>query len=295
MIVGHRCSVDDIIEAVVSKLETHGLTNTTFIFFSSDHGYKQGQWRVGTSKQHPYETDIRVPLLVRGPGITRGSTFDQITGNVDVTPTFLDLAGVKAPNFMDGRSMLPWLLSKDVLVSSEESGSSAPWRDQWLNEYMSVGTYYNDHSKAWQDGKNTTAECGGNMPRGPHGNVNGKCVESKGIGDGNCYFVDSTHSNNWRALRILREGENLQYIEYDPKWKFDASGMQHYELYDIAKDPYQMTNIYDQASAAKKSELHAALSKYFNCGGTADKPTTCHEADRGSTSAAMSSIPSYFV
>lgn len=292
-------SVDDIIEAVVAKLEEHGLLNSTFIFYSSDHGYKQGQWRVGTSKQHPYETDIRVPLLARGPGITHGSVFEQITGNVDVTPTFLDLAGVELPKFMDGRSMLPWLISKDVRVDGEEQDTSIPWRDQWLNEYMSVGTYYNDHSHCWQDAKNTTEKCGGAMPRGPKGSVK-TCKESTGVGDGNCYFVDSKHSNNWRALRIIRESENLQYIEYDPDWKFIPTGIQHYELYDIDKDPYQMENIYNQTTAEKKANLHDALSRYFECKGTVDKQSNCQGADRGSPSTESHRPPpppatSYFV
>ena len=58
---------------MVDKLTAAGVIDKTFIFYSSDHGYKQGQWRVGTSKQHPYETDIRVPFLARGPGIQAGS------------------------------------------------------------------------------------------------------------------------------------------------------------------------------------------------------------------------------
>jgi hypothetical protein len=82
----------------------------TFIFYSSDHGYKQGQWRVGTSKQHPYETDIHVPFLARGPGIEAGSKHAPVAGNVDITPTILALAGVAVPPFMDGKSLLPFLL-----------------------------------------------------------------------------------------------------------------------------------------------------------------------------------------
>merc|ERR1712080_261005 len=55
---------------------------------------------------------------------------------------------------------------------------------------------------------------------GPTGKVEkSKCKESEGIGDGTCYFVDSTHSNTWRALRIISESENLQYVEYDPTWQ----------------------------------------------------------------------------
>jgi len=199
----------------------------------------------------------------------------------------MGLAGVSIPNFMDGRSMVPWLVSKDVIVESTQRGadSDTQWRDRLLIEYLSVGTYYNDHSNAWQDGKKTTAKCGGGMPRGPAGAVK-TCTESEGIGDGNCYFVDSKHSNSWRALRIITKSENLQYIEYDPSWLFNATGpsgegLQHYELYNIDKDPYQMHNVYNQTDASKRAELHSAISQYFNCKGDDKTPSTCKDADRG--------------
>merc|ERR1712048_1402781 len=96
------------------------------------------------------------------------------------------------------------------------------------------------------------------------------------------------HSNSWRALRILTKEENLQYVEYDPTWTWNTTddtgaGLQHYELYDIAKDPYQMTNIYGQTSDAKRRTLHAAISKYYACRGDDSTPTTCHAADRAET------------
>ena len=61
----------------------------------------------------------------------------------------------------------------------------------------------------------------------------GACVESTGVGDGNCYFVDSKLSNNWRQLRIVGgdDGVDMSYVEYDPTWAFnDTAAMQHYEL-----------------------------------------------------------------
>jgi N-acetylglucosamine-6-sulfatase len=212
-----------------------------------DHGYKQGQWRIGTSKQHPYDTDIRVPLLARGPGIKPGSVFVQPSGNVDLTPTILTIAGGAAyvPPFMDGRSMTafltPSLEARDVLAAK-------PWRPHFLNEYKSVGTYYNDHSKCWGNDVINGRTCPGTMPRSPLpvpdaaiaglAVIEGEdetmfvpanavsaaagCVESTGIGDGNCYFVDSTHSNNWRQLRIVggEDGVDMNYIEYDPEFAF---------------------------------------------------------------------------
>lgn len=277
-------SVDDLVEAIVDKLTAQGVLDKTFIFYSSDHGYKQGQWRIGTSKEHPYETDIRVPLLVAGPGVAAGSTPEQMVGNVDVAPTILSLAGVTPPTFMDGRSMLPLLLPELPDPARRGPGASraaAPWRTEFLNEYYSVGTYYNDHSSAWQDGKTTTDACGGAMPRGPAGAVK-DCKESTGVGDGNCYFVDSTHSNSWRALRIIDGAaqRNWQYIEYDPAWQWNATGptgagLQHYELYDIDADPYQMNNMYPAANDTVKTELHGRLAAYYACGGSKTTQSNC--------------------
>ena len=131
--------MDEIVGAVVDKLTAAGVIDKTFIFYSSDHGYKQGQWRVGTSKQHPYETDIRVPFLARGPGIQAGSKPAQVTGNIDLTPTMLELAGGAAyvPEFMDGHSMVPFLVKTGEVAEREARVSS--WREAMLNEYLSVG------------------------------------------------------------------------------------------------------------------------------------------------------------
>ena len=99
---------------------------------------------------------------------------------------------------------------------------------------------------------------------------NSSCVESSGVGNGNCWIVDSRESNNWRQLRIMNETMNWSYVEYDPNWEFNVtdesgSGLQHYELYDVEKDPYQIDNIYSQASLETKVALHRQLENYFRC------------------------------
>ena len=152
-------------------------------------------------------------------------------------------------------------------LADAREAAGQPWRTEFLNEYYSVGTYWNDHSNAWEDGKTTTTACGGAMPRGPTGKPS-KCTESEGEGDGNCYFVDSTHSNSWRALRIIDGAakRNWQYVEYDSAWKWNTTdgfkGLQHYELYDIDADPYQMTNVYngtDDPSGVRDTAQKASL------------------------------------
>ena len=216
---------------------------------------------------------------MRGPGIQAGGNFTtQISGNVDVMPTMLHLAAGKEflrAVDLDGRSMASFM----VAGMAPEEGAAAPaWRDHFLNEYLSVGTYFNDHSTIWQDGTTTSRRCGTSGtkqsagPRGPGGTTPSECAESTGLGDGECYFVDSTRSNSWRQLRINNASMNWNYLEYDPEWKFrvtDASGagLQHYELYDISADPYQMNNLYGKASVEVRAALHAQLAAYYNCRG----------------------------
>ena len=66
---------------------------------------------------------------------------------------------------------------------------------------------------------------------------------------------------------------NWNYLEYDPKWTFQASdpsggGLQHYELYDISADPYQMHNLYPETSMEVREALHRQLADYFKCVGS---------------------------
>lgn len=105
-------AVDDLVESIVSKLEAAGQLNNTYIFFASDNGFKLGEHRLLAGKNTPFEEDIRVPLLVRGPGIEAGKSVNELAGNIDLAPTFAELARVKAPGFADGRSLVPLLMGR---------------------------------------------------------------------------------------------------------------------------------------------------------------------------------------
>ena len=95
------------------------------------------------------------------------------------------------------------------------------------------------------------------------------CVETRGIGDGQCYFVDSIHSNSWRQLRILNATTDWNYVEFDRTWTFNASSfdLQHYELYDVRVDPYQMNNLWVSTPDSVKRSLHQELNDFWLCKG----------------------------
>ena len=71
----------------------------------------------------PYEEDINIPLLVRGPGVAAGSTTGKLALDTDYLPTFMDLAGTQTPSYVDGRTL-----------GSVLEGSVTPWRSAILLE-----------------------------------------------------------------------------------------------------------------------------------------------------------------
>lgn len=102
-------SVDRMIGALEKKLRRTGqLANTVFVF-SSDNGYHIGEHRLYPGKLTAYDTDVNVPLVVAGPGIAPGSTNGDLVQNVDLAPTFDELAGTKAPASVEGKSIVALL------------------------------------------------------------------------------------------------------------------------------------------------------------------------------------------
>jgi arylsulfatase A-like enzyme len=102
-------SLDDNVGRVLDYLDKQGLAGNTIVVYTSDQGFFLGDhgW---FDKRFMYEESLRMPLLVRWPGVVKpGSTCDAMVLNVDFAPTLLDAAQVKVPADMQGRSFLPWL------------------------------------------------------------------------------------------------------------------------------------------------------------------------------------------
>jgi N-acetylglucosamine-6-sulfatase len=129
--------VDDLVAGVLNTLNTtktpdgaNALSNT-YVFFTSDNSCHHGEHRIREQKWRPYEEDIHMPLLVRGPGVAAGSTTYGLTLNTDFLPTFTDLACSSASpcdtrNWSyvpDGRSLEPVL-----------HGDATTWRSAVLLE-----------------------------------------------------------------------------------------------------------------------------------------------------------------
>jgi arylsulfatase A-like enzyme len=185
-------AVDEAVAGIVEALQDAGRLDQAWIIFTSASGFLAGEHRVPRGKALPYEPAVRVPLVVRGPGVAAGLRLRQPVSTVDLVPTILDMAGVEAGSRLDGRSLLPVLrdpglfYGRDLLIEGPGGGARAP---------------------------------------------------------------------SFAALRTPR----YLYVQY-------ATGEE--ELYDLARDPYELTSLHALPSrAALRAELARRLQRLARCAG----------------------------
>jgi N-acetylglucosamine-6-sulfatase len=109
-------AVDEAVAQIVNELTRVGKLDNTYIIFTSDNGFFHGEHRVSAGKVLLYEPSIRVPLLIRGPGIPAGRHRSQFVANIDLAPTIVQATGAQPGRVMDGRSLIPF--AKDKLLQS---------------------------------------------------------------------------------------------------------------------------------------------------------------------------------
>lgn len=131
-------AVDEMVGALVDTLQGLGQLDNTFLVFASDNGFHQGQHRLEQGKATGFEEDLRVPLLVRGPGVPKGGRVRLLTANVDYAATFAAIAGASVPDWVDGRSLLPLLQGR----------SPSPWRQALLLEYKPAAPDFSQQALA---------------------------------------------------------------------------------------------------------------------------------------------------
>jgi N-acetylglucosamine-6-sulfatase len=109
-------AVDRMVERIIKALRASDELANTYLIFTSDNGYLLGEHgHIG--KRLGYEESVRVPLVVRGPGIPQRKRVPELVQNIDLAPTVVDISGAEAGLEMDGRSLLPLL---------ENAGGTAP-------------------------------------------------------------------------------------------------------------------------------------------------------------------------
>jgi N-acetylglucosamine-6-sulfatase len=125
-------SVDYGVVGVVNALRAAHQLDDTLLVFVSDNGFMSGQHRVRQGKVLPYEPSIRVPLMIRGPGVPRRRTSDQLVWNGDLAPTILQATGAKPVGELDGQSIWPFIrhpglrVPRTVVLEGPPIGAGSP-------------------------------------------------------------------------------------------------------------------------------------------------------------------------
>jgi arylsulfatase A-like enzyme len=219
-------AVDRGVASLVDTLRSVGELHDTDIVFTSDNGFHLGQHRLPAGKLTAYDTDIHVPLLVRGPGIAPASHVRAMAGNVDLAPTFAAMAHVHAASFTDGRSLLE--------VARQAPGASRRWRQAYLVEHRNVvGTSNPARPKA---------EAGGLAlePPDPDESVTTTVTMPASKLKDRSHMAHDAHIVDYDAVRTSR----YLYVKYSDGER---------ELYDVRADPEEIHNLAG-ASAVRSVE-----------------------------------------
>ena len=118
--------VDRALGRIMAQLQKQGVDDNTVIIYTSDNGFFLGEHGLA-GKWLMYEESIRVPLIIRDPrqpASKRGQSVQEMTLNIDIAPTILQLAGIDVPTTMQGRSVIPLYQGRQV-----------PWRQDWFYEH----------------------------------------------------------------------------------------------------------------------------------------------------------------
>jgi N-acetylglucosamine-6-sulfatase len=236
-------SVDDLVEELIHKLEQWNVLNNTYIFFTSDNGYRLGQFRMPMCKLHPYENDIRVPMMIRGPGIEKNSTSSLVSTHVNLMPTLMGLATGHhhsqdvVPATMDGTNLAASIIdhagTNPVEQSNYGDSSEMSQVSSVLVEYLSLGSVvrYN-------------------------------------------HLVD-TYNHSFVCLRILEivpapyPLRNIKYIEFrdiQKDWNYTGHPLER-EFYDLDADPFEMHNIVSIVPSVLVEALSEKIRRMLQCKG----------------------------
>lgn len=194
--------LDAGIGMLMRVLENHRHNDDTLIIFVGDHGppFARGKTTV-------YEAGVRIPFLVRWPGVSGRFQSDALVSTVDILPTILDAVGLKIPAHVQGRSLRPVLQSRD-----------APWREYLCAEFHFHGSRPFFPRRAIRDHRYKLI----------HNLLAGRVNPSTGIDGDRAYQV--SQSPQYAGTEIQRAFATF-------------ANPPEFELYDLEADPIEFHNL----------------------------------------------------
>ena len=250
-------AVDRAAAALIDQLTKDGQLENTYVIFTSDNGFHLGQHRMPAGKQTAYETDVHLPLLVRGPGVKAGSHTTAITGNIDLAPTIAAIGGATMTDKVDGRSLMPFL-------DGSASGNPTDWRQAYLLEHWTA-TSEVDRSGSGQlepddlDQGGAPADEDTAPPPSPTtapttAPAAPTTTARATTGNPRAGKASGSAIPEFRAIRVA----GWTYVEYTTGEK---------ELYDLSTDPDELNNVAASANKALVDQLHQRLEQLRTCAG----------------------------
>ncbi len=204
--------MDGRVGAFLNTLEDRGQLENTIVLFLSDNGAPFPR-----AKGTVYDAGIKTPLLIRGPGWPAGEKRTQLVSAVDLAPTILELAGVRRPENMQGRSMVPALSGKTPPSAFREAVYA---ERNWHNT--------DEHIRCVRSADYKLIE-------------NAYLERPLGIAS------DIGNSYAWRALlRAKADG-----VLAGPPALIFRQPRSRYELYDLRQDPEELRNVADHPDYAE--------------------------------------------
>lgn len=225
-------SVDDLVDGVLQTLDQSNLLKDTVVVFTSDHGYHLGQFGLPLDKRQLYETDLRVPLLVRGPGIVSNTTKGNVVTNIDLAPTLIELGMGRIPVEMDGASFVHLIRNESNFITPPQPQHS------FLVEYHGEGGAHGVDQQCRAITDQNMVECG--VQYGC------KCQDVK--------------NNTFSCVRTFSQSEDTIYCHF-----LDDVGF--IEMYNLKQDPFQLYNIGGELTPEVKSVYEEKIQTLKKCQG----------------------------
>lgn len=233
----------------LAALEKRGLASNTVVVVTGDNG-----WPFPRSKANLYDSGTHQPLAVRWPGVVKpGMTIDAFVNLYDIAPTFIDIAGIPLFSYMTGQSWVPLLKGK------KQSGRTMVF-----------------------------------VERERHANVRKGDLSypARAVRNDSFLYIRNLRPDRWPAgdpqmyqavgpFGDCDDGPTKHEIIDDQREPFFALGFAkrpEEELYDLKKDPYEMTNVVDRPEYAKaRKNMRAKLDDWMK---KTDDPRYSHDDDR---------------
>lgn len=233
-------AVDRGVVGLVEQLRRLHELDDTYVVFTSDNGFHQGQYRLPAGKQTEFDTDLRVPLVVRGPDVPVRRATGALVGNVDFAPTFARLAGARVPRFVEGRSFA------EVLTGRVRP---FPRRGYLIEHWEELGVTPRSPSLPLEpeDHDQEETPLRPSHIRGPGG------------------IIDHDTIPEYHGVRT----DAYTYVEY-------VDGER--ELYDLRRDPYELDNVYGLVTRRTQVQLAEELAPLADCRASACREADRHPA-----------------